>query len=52
MRIEAEMVKEQPNLAPLAMHLAEECVKFFMDPENEKAFREWKAEQDEKKRIR
>ena len=44
--IVAVMTKTKPDLRPLARHLMDRCMKFYEDPENEKAFLEWKKERE------
>lgn len=45
MTIRAERCRTKPNSSAAARALLERCRAFYEDPENEKAFREWKAEQ-------
>lgn len=35
--------EEKPNYRKTAAELLARCREFYQDPENEKAFREWKA---------
>ena len=45
MRIEAAKSRTKPDYKTSAPELLRLCREFYEDPENEKAFREWKAEQ-------
>lgn len=47
MRIEVEIGREPGDIEPLAMQLMDSAFKFYEDPENEKAFQEWKKERAE-----
>ena len=49
MTITAVRVKEKPKYGLYAAELLERCRTFYEDPENERAFREWMAERNEKK---
>ena len=40
--------KEKPNYQKKAAELLKRCREFYQDPENEKAFQEWKAGKDRK----
>lgn len=45
---------KRPNYKPTAAALLERCRSFYEDPENERAFLEWKAgkeRKDEKKAV-
>ncbi len=42
MRIEVVVVDQKPDYMPLARHLMRKALAFYEDPENEKAFHEWK----------
>ena len=44
MAITARTAKEKPNYRKTAAALMEACRLFYQDPENEKAYQEWKAE--------
>ena len=44
-RISATRAKTKPKYRAGAAALLERCRAFYEDPENEKAFREWKAAQ-------
>ena len=44
MTISAARVKEKPKHGTLAAELLERCRTFYEDPENERAFREWKEQ--------
>ena len=41
--------KEPPKYRKTAAELLEKCREFYRNPENEKAFREWKAGKEAKK---
>ena len=43
LRITARTVKEKPKYKKTAAALLARCREFYQDPENEKAFQEWKA---------
>ena len=43
MTITAVRVKEKPKYGLYAAELLERCRAFYQDPENERAFQEWKA---------
>lgn len=43
-RISAERVKEKPKYTAAARELLDRCRGFYEDPENERAFREWKEQ--------
>ena len=47
--ISAARVKTKPKYGATAAALLERCREFYQDPENEKAFLEWKAGRDSKK---
>ncbi|MBR2854476.1 MAG: hypothetical protein IKE81_09150 [Clostridia bacterium] len=47
-RISAERAETKPKYTATARELLERCREFYEDEENEKAFREWKAEQAKK----
>ena len=49
MRIEVEIGRERGDIEPLAMQLMDSAFKFYEDPENEKAFQEWKAAREARK---
>ena len=50
MEIRAERCREKPKTSPAtARALLERFRAFYADPENEQAFREWKAEQERKR---
>ena len=44
-RISAERAVTKPRYTATARELLERCRGFYEDPENEKAFREWKEKQ-------
>lgn len=46
--ITARTAKTKPNYQKTAAALLERCRAFYQDPENEKAFQEWKAERSGK----
>ena len=48
MRITARQAEEKPNYQKTAAELLKRCREFYQDPENEKAFLEWKAGKDKK----
>ena len=49
MRIAAvTTAKEKPKYRKTAAELLSRCRGFYTDPENEKAFQEWKAQKDAK----
>ena len=43
MRITARTAREQPKYQKTAAALLEACRLFYQDPENERAYQEWKA---------
>ena len=47
MIIEGYMKAKRGDPRPLAEHLLSKALKFYEDPENEKAFQEWKKKRDE-----
>lgn len=49
MKVIARKCAEEPKYTKTAAALLERCREFYRDPENEKAFQEWKAGKDEKK---
>lgn len=44
--ITARTAAEAPKYKKTAAALLERCREFYQDPENEKAFQEWKARKD------
>ena len=48
MRITARTAKETPKYRKTAAALLERCRAFYADPENERAYQEWKARKDAK----
>ena len=46
MRITARTAKETPKYRKTAAALLERCRAFYADPENERAYQEWKARKD------
>ena len=47
-RITVSQAAEKPNYQKKAAELLKRCREFYQDPENEKAFQEWKAGKDRK----
>ncbi|MBO7661955.1 MAG: hypothetical protein J6U01_01130 [Clostridia bacterium] len=47
-RITVSQAEEKPNYQKKAAELLKRCREFYQDPENEKAFQEWKAGKDRK----
>ena len=47
-KISARTAAEKPNYRRTAAALLERCREFYQDPENEKAFQEWKAQRSGK----
>ena len=47
-RITARTSGKKPDYRKTAAALLERCREFYQDPENEKAFQEWKAGKDRK----
>ena len=48
MRITVSQAEEKPNYQKTAAELLKRCREFYQDPENERAFLEWKAGKDKK----
>ena len=48
LRIIAEAVKQTPDYSKTAAQLLAACRNFYQDPENERAYQEWKANRDAK----
>lgn len=48
MQITVKTAEEKPNYQKTAAELLKRCRAFYEDPENEKAFQEWKATKDRK----
>ena len=48
MRVTGRPSGKKPNYKKTAAALLERCREFYQDPENEKAFQEWKARKEEK----
>ena len=46
MTVEVEYIREEPDFKPLARYLLDQAFDFFKDPENERAFQEWKRERE------
>ena len=49
MKIIAIRAKTKPNYKRMAPILLALCREFYQDPENEKAYQEWKAQQESEK---
>ena len=47
-RITVRQAEEKPNYQKTAAELLKRCREFYQDPENERAFLEWKAGKDKK----
>ena len=47
-RISVRTAAEKPNYRRTAAVLLERCREFYQNPDNEKAFQEWKAQKDAK----
>ena len=47
-RITVSQAKDKPNYQKTAAELLKRCREFYQNPENEKAFQEWKAGKDRK----
>lgn len=47
-RITVSQATDKPNYQKTAAALLERCREFYQNPENEKAFQEWKAGKDRK----
>lgn len=47
--IEVVYVNKEPELGPLARHLVDRIREWYEDPENERAFQEWKKARDAEK---
>jgi hypothetical protein len=48
-RIEAEMVRTQPDLRPLGEHLLGKILAWYEDPDHEREYQEWKAGREGKR---
>lgn len=48
MRVTVRESGKEPNFKKTAAELLQRCREFYQDPENEKAFQEWKAQKDAK----
>ena len=46
LQITARAVKDKPNYKKTAAALLARCREFYQDPENERAYQEWKAGKD------
>ena len=51
MRVEAYRTRETPDYMQMARHLLPKIREFYQNPENEKAFQEWKRARDEKRQA-
>lgn len=49
LRIEVEMVRDQPDLRPLGEHLLGKILAWYEDPEHEREYQEWKAGREREK---
>lgn len=49
LKITARTAKEPPKYKKTAAALLERCREFYQDPENERAFQEWKAARSERR---
>ena len=47
--VRVRTAEEKPNYRKTAAELLERCRAFYADPENDRDFREWKAEQERRK---
>ena len=47
--IRAVRVQGTPDYMPLARHLMDRIIAFYEDPENVRAYEEWKKEREEQK---
>ena len=47
MAITARTAKTEPNYRKTAAALLQRCRDFYADPENERAYQEWKARKEE-----
>ena len=46
LQITARAVKDKPNYKKTAAALLARCREFYQDPENERAYQEWKARKE------
>lgn len=46
MKIEAVYTGQKPDYMPLARHLLDRIIEFYQNPDNERAFQEWKKARD------
>ena len=46
LKITARTAKDKPNYKKTAADMLERCREFYQDPENERAFQEWKARKE------
>ena len=46
LRITVTAVKDKPKYKKTAAALLERCREFYQDPENERAYQEWKARKE------
>ena len=49
MSVTVRSCKEKPKYKKMAAELLQRCREFYQDPENEKAFQEWKAARKERR---
>lgn len=49
LQVKAIQVQGERDYLPLARHLADRMIAFYEDPENMKAFEEWKKQREERK---
>lgn len=50
LRITSRTAEERPNYRRTAPELLQRAREFYRDPENERAFQEWKARRDREKK--
>lgn len=48
LRVTVRRTGKKPNYQKTAAALLERCREFYQDPENERAYQEWKARKEEK----
>lgn len=48
LRITARSSGKKPNYKKTAVQMLARCREFYQDPENERAYQEWKARKEEK----
>lgn len=49
LRIEVSVAKTKPNYRTMAPILLNLCREFYQDPENERAYQEWRAQREAEK---